>query len=188
MKDADFRRTDSLFSLCGLNCNLCPAFVRGECGGCFSDSPCYRTCPLAPCSVEHGNVEYCFLCEEYPCKKYEGFDEHDSMVLHRNIRKDVEKAKLIGIEAYKEQQREKKKILDRLLEAYDDEHKDVFFCLAVNMLEIADLKDVLDQAEKTAKDLDLSDRAKIVEQLLYAHAKNRNIVLELHVTDEPWFT
>lgn len=128
MKDADFRRTDSLLTLCGLHCNLCPAFVRGECGGCFLDSPCYRICPLAPCSVEHGNVEYCFLCDEYPCKKYERFDRHDSMVLHRHIRKDMDKAKRIGIEAYKEQQREKKKILDRLLEAYDDGNKDVFFC------------------------------------------------------------
>ena len=187
MKDTDFKRTDSLFSLCGLNCSLCPAFVRGECGGCFSDSPCYLTCPLAPCSVEHGNVEYCYLCEEYPCKKYEGFDLHDSMVLHRNIKKDVEKARRIGIEAYKEEQREKKKLLDRLLEGYDNGQKDVFFCLAVNMLEVDDLKEVLKQAEKTAVDMDMSDKAEFMERQLHAYAEKKNIVLELHVTDEPWF-
>ena len=187
MKDTDFKRTDSLFSLCGLNCSLCPAFVRSECGGCFSDSPCYRTCPLAPCSVEHGNVEYCYLCEEYPCKKYEGFDLHDSMVLHRNIKKDVEKAKRIGIEAYKEEQREKKKILDRLLEEYDDGQKDVFFCLAVNILEVDDLKEVLEQAEKTTGDIAPLDKAKFMERQLHECAEKRNIVLELRITDEPWF-
>ena len=187
MKDADFKRTDSLFSLCGLNCSLCPGFVRGNCGGCFSDSPCYLTCPLAPCSVEHGNVEYCFLCEEYPCKKYEGFDLHDSMVLHRNIKKDVEKAKQIGIEAYKEEQREKKKILDRLLLEYDDGQRDIFFCLAVNMLEVDDLKDVLKQLEKAVGNMSLSDKAYLAERQLHICAEKRNLVLELRITDDPWF-
>ena len=187
MKDTDFKRTDSLFSLCGLNCNLCPEFVRGDCGGCFSDSPCYLTCPLAPCSVDHENVEYCFQCEEFPCEKYEGFDLHDSLVLHRNQKRDVEKAKRIGIEAYKEEQREKKKILDLLLKEYDDGQRDVFFCLAVNMLEITDLKDVLEQAEKTMRDMDLPDKAKFMERQLHACAEKRNIVLELRITDDPWF-
>ena len=105
-------------------------------------------------------MEYCFQCEEFPCEKYEGFDLHDSLVLHRNQKKDVEKAKRIGIEAYKkEEQLEKKKILDRLLEEYDNGQKDVFFCLAVNMLEVADLKDVLEQAEKAVGDMDLSIKA-----------------------------
>ena len=26
-----FTRDDTLFSLCGLNCSLCPMFVRGDC-------------------------------------------------------------------------------------------------------------------------------------------------------------
>ena len=187
MKNSDFKRNDSLFSLCGLNCNLCPGFVRGNCCGCSADSPCAITCAIAPCSVKHGNVEYCFLCEKYPCDKYEGFDQHDSMVLHRNIKKDVEKAKRIGIEAYKEEQREKKKILDRLLKEYDDGKKDVFFCLAVNMLEAADLKDILKQAEKAAEAMNLSEKAEFMERQLHACAKKRNLVLELRITDDPWF-
>lgn len=187
MKDIDFKRTDSLFSLCGLNCSLCPGFVRGSCGGCFSDSPCYLTCPLAPCSVEHGNVEYCFQCDEFLREKYEGFDLHDSLILHRNQKKDVKKAKRIGIEAYKEEQRGKKRILDRFLEEYDDGQKDVFLCLAVNMLEVADLKDVLEQAEKTVGDMDLKDKAEFMERQLHASAEKRNIVLELYITDDPWF-
>lgn len=187
MKGPDFKRADSLFSLCGLNCNLCPQFVRGECGGCFSDSPCFLTCPLAPCSVEHGSVEYCFLCEEYPCKKYEVFDLHDSIVLHRNIKKDVEKAKRFGIEAYKEEQREKKKILDRLLEGYDDGQRDIFFCLAVNMLEVVDLKDVLEQAEKAVKNMPLPEKAEYMERLLHTCAEKNDLVLGLHVTNEPFF-
>ena len=155
----------------------------------MSEAPAVDAAPavLAPCSVEHGSVEYCFLCEEYPCKKYEGFDTHDSMVLHRNIKKDVEKAKQIGIEAYREEQREKKRILDRLLEGYDDGQRDVFFCLAVNVLEISDLKGVLEQLEKTVGDMSLSDKSNYAVQQLHICAEKTNLVLELHVTDEPWF-
>ena len=109
------------------------------------------------------------------------------MVLHRNIKKDVEKAKQIGIEAYKEEQREKKKILDRLLEEYDDGQRDVFFCLAVNMLEIADLKGVLEQAEKTAGDMNPLGKAEFMERQLHSCEEKRNVVLELRITDNPWF-
>ena len=34
----EFNRTDGLFSLCGLNCGLCPMQNRGECSGCFNGS------------------------------------------------------------------------------------------------------------------------------------------------------
>lgn len=187
MKDDNFVRTDTLFSLCGLNCNLCPSFVRGTCHGCAADSPCALTCTIAPCSVKHGNVQYCFLCEEYPCKKFDNFDQHDSMVLHRNIKKDVEKAKRIGLEAYRDEQREKKKILDRLLNDYDDGEKDVFFCLAVNMLELADLKEVLEQAEETTGAMSVSDKAEWIERELHTTAEKSGLVLELLVTDDPWF-
>lgn len=179
MMKGEFKRSDNLFSLCGLNCSLCPMYIRGGCGGCFTDSPCYPTCPLAPCSVEHGNVEYCFECEEYPCRKYDGIDLHDSLISHRNQKKDLEKAKKIGIEAYKAQQREKKAILDRLLTECDDGRRDVFFCLAVNMLEIPDLKEILAAAENKAGGLSLSDKADFVEQRMYECAQKRNIILEL---------
>ena len=56
----EFNRTDGLFSLCGLNCGLCPMQIRGGCSGCFNGSTCYLTCPIAPCSVKHGNVQYCY--------------------------------------------------------------------------------------------------------------------------------
>ena len=61
---------------------------------------------MAPCSVKHGNLQYCFECTEYPCKHYDGFDSYDTLVLHRNQRKDMQKAKEIGMDAYHAEQRE----------------------------------------------------------------------------------
>ena len=179
MMRQEFQRSDSLFSLCGLNCGLCPMFIRGDCGGCFTDSPCYPSCPIAPCSVRHGNVEYCYQCEEYPCKRYDGIDKHDSLISYRNQKKDLAKAKEMGIEAYLEEQRAKKKILERLLSEYDDGTKDVFFCLAVNMLAVDDLTAVLDHAAQKAKAMQRRGKAAFAEQELRDIAKQRGVPLVL---------
>ncbi len=110
MKEA-FHRTDALFSLCGLNCGLCPMQIRGEGSGCFNGSTCYRPCPLGPCSARHGHVQYCFQCPEYPCKRYDGIDAHDSLISHRNQKRDLRMAKEMGIDAYLAAQRAKKALL-----------------------------------------------------------------------------
>ncbi len=182
MMKSEFNRTDGLFSLCGLNCGLCPMQIRGQCSGCFNGSTCYQTCPIAPCSVKHGNVDYCFQCGEYPCKRYDGIDSHDSLISHRNQKRDMAKAKERGIEAYLAEQRAKKEILTRFLEDYDDGTKEVFFCLAVNMLEVDDLKDVQTQAsEKTAR-MNAEEKAGCLERLLRECAAHKNIPLALR----PW--
>ncbi len=175
----EFNRTDGLFSLCGLNCGLCPMQIRGECSGCFNGSTCYQSCPLAPCSVRNGNVQYCYECEEYPCRRYDGIDRYDSLISHRNQKKDLAKAKQMGIEAYLSEQKAKKTILTRLLKDYDDGRRDVFYCLAVNMLEVPDLREVLKQADDQAGTMSLQEKADRVVTLLKACAKKRNNPLKL---------
>ncbi len=178
----EFNRTDGLFSLCGLNCGLCPMQIRGECSGCFNGSTCYQTCPIAPCSVKHGNVDYCFQCEEYPCKRYDGIDRHDSLISHRNQKRDMAKAKEIGIDAYLAEQRAKKEILTRFLTDYDDGTKEVFFCLAVNMLEVKDLQNVLSCVDSQSNALSIHDKAERLEKELREYAAVRHIPLVLR----PW--
>ncbi len=178
MKDG-FNRTDGLFSLCGLNCGLCPMQIRGECSGCFNGSTCYQSCPIAPCSVRHGGVDYCYQCSEYPCKRYDGIDKHDSLISHRNQKKDLAKAKEFGIEAYLAEQREKKEILDRLLKDYDDGRRDVFFCLAVNMIPVDDLRSVLEQADTKDDIPSVYEKAEYIQNLLRAHAEKKDIPLKL---------
>ncbi len=92
------------------------------------------------------------------------------------------KAKEIGIEAYLAEQREKKIILTRLLNEYDDGSRDVFFCLAVNMLGVEDLRSVLSQADLETGNLSRHDKAEHIEKLLRECAAVRHIPLELR----PW--
>lgn len=175
----NFKRKDLLFSLCGLNCSLCPSFIRGNCTGCQEGSSCALICEIAPCSIEHGNIDYCFECVEYPCSKYDGIDNHDSLISHKNQLKDMQKAKTIGINRYHEEQLEKKKILDKLLLEYDDGHREVFFCLAVNLLDVDDLNNLLEECDKSTINFELDEKSLIMKEKLIDCGEKRGIELKL---------
>ncbi len=167
-----FIRDDSMFSLCGLNCGLCPMQIRGSCGGCFSGSPCYANCPIAPCSVRNGHVQYCYECDKYPCRRYDGIDKYDSLISHRNQKKDLAQAKEIGIEAYLEEQRSKRKLLEHLLTEYDDGNNLVFLCQAVNMLPLSELQRVAAEADAACPGMTGQEKtAHIVKELHHAADK-----------------
>lgn len=134
----NFKRKDDYFSLCGLNCSLCLLYIRKSCPGCRQGSPCAVQCEFTPCSIEHGNLSYCFECREYPCSKYDDVDQYDSLISHRNQLIDMQKAKTMGIKKYREEQIAKSNVLHELLNGYDNGRRDVFFCLAVNLFELRD--------------------------------------------------
>ena len=89
-----FERENKLFSLCGLNCGLCPMFIGKYCGGCGHGN---QSCVIAKCSLKHGEIEYCFECENYPCEKYQCIDEYDSFITHKRQKTDLDKAQRIGV-------------------------------------------------------------------------------------------
>ena len=174
-----------LFSACGLNCGLCPRYYtdgNSKCPGCggenFTEKHC--SCSILPCTERKG-VEFCYLCDEYPCKRYTKPDK-DSFITHQNMMKDNEKAKNIGINAYIKELNVKIKILEDLLENYNDGKRKSFYCIAINLLELNDIKNVIKQLKKDTKSNDLSIKEKpiIAVKLFETIAKEKNIVLKLN--------
>ena len=49
------------------------------------------------------------------------------------------------------------------------------------------MKDVLEQAGKMVGAMNPSDKAEFMERQLHLCAGKRNVVLELRITDDPWF-
>ena len=152
-----FVRKNQLLSLCGLNCGLCPMFIGKYCGGCGNGN---QSCGIARCSLEQGKIEYCYECEKYPCDRYLHIDEYDSFITHRRQKLELERARNIGIEAYNLEQEEKAWILEDLLAHYNDGRRKTFFCLAVNLLELPELREALSQIKEEADLDELSDKEK----------------------------
>lgn len=175
-----FNRQSQLFSLCGLNCGLCPMFLNQNCPGCGGGKG-NQSCKIARCSLEHDSVEYCFQCSEYPCEEYDHIDDFDSFITHRSQKADLERARCSGIEAYNEEQVEKAKILDLLLSNYNDGRKKTLFCVAVNLLDLQELQKVLSEVECSLdmETLTIKEKSVFVESFLRAAASKKNIDLKL---------
>ena len=176
-----FNRQNKLFSLCGLNCGLCPMFLNQYCPGCGGGEG-NQSCKIARCSMEHDSVQYCFQCSEYPCEKYDHIDDFDSFITHLHRRADLEKAKESGIEAYNAEQIEKAAILNILLSEYNAGRQKTMFCVAVNLLDMQELREVIKEIKKKKDDMEtwtLKEKSAFVVGLLQEAAAKKNIDLKL---------
>jgi hypothetical protein len=176
-----FTRAETRFSLCGLNCALCSMHLGSYCPGCGGGAG-NQSCTIAKCSLEHGGVQFCWKCPEYPCPRYEGFDDGDSFVPHRNRQQDIARARELGVDAYLARLEEKRTILEDLLANYNDGRRKTFFNTAVYLLPLEDLRTVMASldsrmglSEQTAK-----ERALAAVGLLQEAADRRGISLKLN--------
>ena len=174
----NFNRQNLLFSLCGLNCGLCPMNLNQYCPGCGGGEG-NQSCSIAKCSLQHGNVEYCFQCESYPCERYKNIDEFDSFITHQRQKQDMEKFRKLGVELYSVEQQRKQVLLNHFLNTYNDGRKKTLFCVAVNLLAIDDLENIINELDKTTLNLSLKEKAAYAASLLQKNATNINISLKL---------
>lgn len=113
--------------------------------------------------------------------KYEYIDDFDSFITHLRRKADLEKARQSGIEAYNAEQVEKTKILNILLTGYNAGRQKSMFCAAVNLLDLQELREVLNQIEKRpdVETWTLKEKSDFVVGLLQETAKKKDINLKL---------
>ena len=174
---------DPLFSACGLNCGLCPRFHTegsSKCPGCGGEgfSAKHPACGVLSCTARK-KIMYCYECGDYPCPKYANA-HYDSFITHQNMRRDFEKAKVLGIDSYQKTLTAKMTILRQLLSDYNDGRQKSFFCLAVNLLELKDVQSVMSQLSNKAEALQtVKEKAAAAAALLRNMGEKRGIVLKL---------
>lgn len=176
----DFARKDLSFSLCGLNCGLCPMGLGGYCPGCGGGAG-NQPCAIARCSLQHDRVEYCFLCPDFPCQKYDGAEEYDSFITHQRQLSDIKRASEIGIEAYNKEQIRKSEILQTLLADYNDGRRKTFYCVAVNLLPLPQIEKIMEQADNNTslRSLSIKEKSAYLVALFQDTASQEGLVLKL---------
>lgn len=182
----EYIREYPLFSLCGLNCGLCPRYQSegtSRCPGCGGKDfhIQHPSCAVITCSKRHGDVEYCFLCKNYPCERYQCTSEKDSFISYRNTINDMQKAIDNGMEQYQAELNEKISFLEYLINNYNDGRKKNFYCVAVNLLDLADLNCIKEyiQINISEKTISKKEKIKMIESLFYEKAKTKNIDFKL---------
>lgn len=176
----DFNRNNLSFSLCGLNCGLCPMRFGGHCPGCGGGAG-NQSCTIAKCSLQHSNVEYCFLCSEFPCQKYEDIEKYDSFITHQRQLRDITRAQEIGIEAYNNEQIRKAEILRTLMSDYNDGRRKTFYFVAINLLPLQDIENVMKQfsEDKSFNNLPAKEKAEHLVSLFQDIAIRQGLVLKI---------
>jgi len=92
----------------------------------------------------------------------------------------MEKAKRIGMDAYKVELDEKINIVELLLKSHDDGRHKGFICLAVNLLDLQDVKAVMARiVDETTPDMTLKEKAKTAARSFEDVAQQRGVLLKL---------
>jgi hypothetical protein len=172
------------FSACGLNCGLCPRYHTdgaSKCPGCAAADfeSVHPSCGVLSCCQRHA-LAYCYQCPDYPCKKYAGADTKDSFISHKNQFTDFEKIKKIGPAAYETELNEKVTILETLLKNYNDGRRKSFFCLAVNLLPLEDIRAAMAKlVANTTPDATEKEKAAAAVDIFQRAADEMGILLKL---------
>jgi hypothetical protein len=172
-----------MFSLCGLNCGLCPRYNtegNSKCPGCggFNFYDKHPSCKVINCSLKHGNIEFCFECSEYPCERYNSIGEKDSFISYKHVKNNLEKAKKNLLQYLKELE-DRKEILDKLLFNYNDGKSKGFYCIVVNNFEIESLRKCINEVMEFDSTINKKDLAKEVHSIIEKYAKVDGVELEL---------
>lgn len=179
----NFVRKNLKFSLCGLNCAICVMHIGGYCPGCGGGEG-NQSCKIARCGMEKG-LEYCFMCNIFPCDKLLDMEKYDSFITHRNQIKDMEKARISGMDSYVSMLELKERMLAYLLDNYDDGRKKSFYCMAVNLLDIKEIQKIIYDFESGNNvGMSIKQKADMLKDMLMHLADSMDIKLKLNKKEE----
>ena len=101
--------------------------------------------------------------------------------LHRNVQRDFARAARDGLDAYRAMLEEKGALLRFLLREYNDGRRKSLFCTAVNLLELADVRETVSLLRRqTPPDAALREKGALAARLLQEAAAANGICLKLN--------
>ena len=187
------KKTYPTIGCCGLDCGLCPRYYTvgiSRCPGCagpdfFNKHP---SCSFITCCVTKKNLEVCAECPEFPCSKFKSDEEYQQLKessSYPSCKKVIPNLNFIkeqGIEKFVGQQKKRIKLLETMIENFNDGRSRSFFCKTATLLDLTRLRDSLDKATKKIKtdkikQNDVKNKAKILKAILNEFALKESIEL-----------
>lgn len=93
---------------------------------------------------------------------------------------DNERAKKDGLEPYQQNLSEKMTILERLLADHNDGRRKNFYCIAINLLPLAEIKSIMANIESETSDkMTAKERAKLAVAYFQTAADQQKMTLKL---------
>ena len=185
-------KTYPTIGCCGLDCGLCPRYYTvgaSRCPGCcgpdfFNKHP---SCSVITCCLKKKNLEICAECSEFPCSKFKNAAEYQVLETsaYPPYRKIIPNLTLIrehGIKRFIEQQEGRIRLLETMIENFNDGRSRSFYCKAAALLDLTSLENSLDDATKkikagNIKSNDTKIKAIILKEILTKIALKEGVAL-----------
>lgn len=172
--------------ICGLSCRLCPWYHKdsNRCGGCKSEYRMAVGCPFITCAVKKKGIEFCWECTENKiCKKWKKHREYgkkkDSFKCYQTLEDDISFILGNGLNEFIKQQKSREQILKEMLKNFNEGRSKSYYCIAVTVLEIDELKESLEKAKKETKWMEIKEKSLFLHSILDEIAKKKNYHLRL---------
>ncbi len=147
---------------CGLDCGLCPRYYTvgpSRCPGCagrgFSDK--HPTCGFITCCVKDRQLDVCAECPEFPCARVESAsekaaaNESPSYPTAKRMMPNLLFIREHGLGRFVREQTERIRVLEGMLEEFDDGRSKGFFCKAAGRYEPELLRAAVSRARRTVE-------------------------------------
>ena len=174
-------KTHYTLGCCGIDCGLCPRFyTKGDskCPGCFGPdfADKHPPCAIANCCFKKNNLEACGLCNNYPCNRYENTEKtlKDSFVTHKKMLQNHDFIKEHGLDVFIKEQKLRIKLLNILLDKFNDNRSKNYYCLASALLKIEDVNEILKYITEN-KEIDIAK----IKNIINEYANKENIELKI---------
>jgi len=167
--------------VCGLPCRLCAMYhVDGpsRCSGCKSSGRREAGCQFHACAISRRGVEFCGDCSDREtCARWTKFRERrakmDTVVCSQTLESDLEWTERKGLAAYDQVQKERLRLLNKMLADFNEGRSKGYYCIAASVLDLAGLKKILIEADKRGKGLALKERSAVLHVLLDTRADKK---------------
>lgn len=173
--------------ICGLSCRLCPrhhTIGESKCGGCKSEYMLAVGCPFITCAVKRKGIEFCWSCEESKtCEKLrkqkEFGKQHDTFTCYQKLEDNIFFIQNKGIDEFEKEQKMKEELLKKMLLEFNEGRSKTYYCIAVTVLGIEELKEALNEAKKKTQGLEIKEKSRILHSMLDELAEKKHNCLKL---------
>ncbi|MDI3539729.1 MAG: hypothetical protein PWR29_785 [Methanolobus sp.] len=173
--------------VCGLSCRLCPSYhmtTESRCLGCKSEGRMAVGCPFITCAVKKKGVEFCWECgENETCGKWKKHRDagkrNDSFKCYQKLEDDIAFIQKNGVEEFEKSQKLRERLLQGMLQQFNEGRSKSYYCIAATLMEIAELEEALDKAAKGSEGSALKERSKMLHSILDEIATRKHYHLKL---------
>ena len=169
---------------CGLDCGLCPRYYTAgpsRCPGCagpgFFDK--HPGCSFITCCVRDRQLEACGECADFPCAKFKTAEERaqvpesTSYPIYAHAWPNLWFIREHGIDDFVQRQAGRTRVLEAMLNEFDDGRSKSFFCKAAGTYEVQTLRTAITRARRTIAShridpADRKGRATVLKTLIQA--------------------